>query len=264
MEQTSGSVQARSIDNRKVRPFQPSSLQRKRHRLSDKQLKLAISTAIIDGMDESEVVDKLWREHPVKIRHFYQAIKFNRGYAGYIQPVERKTTSVEDTNPLTREKTGMTITELATKVKLKVVTVVALLEHHDLLELVPYGLEQKRRLVTETAFNAHLGHNIYPNRIGRLEGRNRSSPFPVFYSDRLQDILWMFDLGGISEGVGKEVGKKAKLQWLLKYHSYLPDDELASLSGYSRMGVFKVRCRNHLSQTEVETSEKVYVQGHVL
>lgn len=258
METLSGSVQSRSIDTatRKIRPFIPSTIQRKHHRLSDSQLKLAIGTAIVDGMTEDEVIDRLWREHPIKVKHFYQTIKLNRGYSGYMEPFERKRSYAAPTKVLTRNKVGLTLSELALKLKLKAATVVALLEHHGLLELVPYGLEQSRRLVTENAYTAHLGHNILPSRIARLEGHSKSSVFPVFYEDRLQDLLWLFDLDGIYERMGKEDGKKGKLRWLLMRHSYLPDDEIATLSGYTRRGVIKARRRSNLGTTEVEASRK--------
>jgi hypothetical protein len=122
------------------------------------------------------------------------------------------------------------------------------MEHHGILELVQFGLDQKRRLVTDTTFHAELGHNVYSTKhIGKLEGHAKSSPFPVFYEDRLQDLLWMLDYPGIRKEALKIQSKKGKLSWLLSEHPYLPDTEIATLAGYSAYGVSKARLSRSIS-----------------
>jgi hypothetical protein len=79
--------------------------------------------------------------------------------------------------------------------------------------LVPYGSRQSRRLVTETAFHAEVGHNVTPeNRIGHLEGYAKAATFPVFYEDRLADILWCLDYEGVKAGAAAQPTKRTRRQ----------------------------------------------------
>ncbi len=57
-----------------------------------------------------------------------------------------------------------------------------------------------------------------------------------------EEILWCLDYNeGIKGTVEKIEGKKAKLGWLMDHHPYLPDQEIAELSGYTKRGVIKAR-----------------------
>jgi hypothetical protein len=122
-------------------------------------------------------------------------------------------------------------------------TLAALMEHHGYLELVPYGGTQKRRLVTDRAFHAGLGHNADGShrRIARLEGMGRAVVFAIFYPERVPDILWSLDHAGITARAAAIEGKRERMRWLLHHHGYLPDAELAKLSGYTERGVRKAR-----------------------
>ena len=141
-------------------------------------------------------------------------------------------------------KIGLTLNAIAKRKRIKVATLTSLLEHHGLLELVQFGLDQKRRLVTEQTCSSGFGHNVNPvNRIGHLEGHGKAAIFPVFYEDRVGEIMWMLDMSGIRRNVMKVDGKKSKLSWLLQNHPYLPDAEIASLSGYRRQAIGVARKR---------------------
>jgi len=191
-----------------------------------------------------DLIEKLWREDPDEIRSFYHLIADNRISDGWLTSYHRKRENRKKAKLLTRNRVGLTLNAIAKRTGIAKPTLVSLMEHHGFLHLVQFGLEQKRRLVTEDAFNAHLGHNVNPaNRIGHLEGQGKAANFPVFYEDKLPDVLWVLDFDGIREKVSRWADKKGKLAWLLSEHSYLPDTELASLSGYSVKGVFKARTK---------------------
>jgi hypothetical protein len=141
-----------------------------------------------------------------------------------------------------RKKIGLTLNAIAKRKRIKLATLTSVLEHHGLIELTQYGLDQKRRMVTKQACDAGFGHNVDPvNRIGHLEGHGKAAPSPVLYPERLGDIMWMLDLAGIRRKVMNVDGKRSKLSWLLQNHPYLPDTEIASLSGYRRRAVINTR-----------------------
>jgi hypothetical protein len=207
-----------------------------------KTLRLAIATAIVDGHDVEYLQDRLFREDPEEVRKAYEEIRENRldidgARIGRKAPNDRLKAPV-----LVRDKNGKRIAEIADDLQMNKATLVSLLEHHGYLELRPCGGQQSRYLVSDTAFHAELGHNVTPsNRIGHLEGFNRSAMFPVFYEDALEKILWTLDYQGIKDAVETLRTKKEKLRHLLENYGYLPDDERADMAGYSRVGVFKAR-----------------------
>lgn len=59
----------------------------------------------------------------------------------------------------------------------------------------------------------------------------------MFHADRLEDVLWTLDLKRIAEHCARLVDKRRRLDWLLRWHHYLPNDELARLSGMSLRSV---------------------------
>jgi hypothetical protein len=142
-----------------------------------------------------------------------------------------------------RRKQGLTLQDIAAMAGLQRETLATLMEHHGYLELVPYGGTQRRRLVTKRAFDAGLGHNVDGSRcrIARLEGMSRAAVFPIFYPKKVPDILWSLDHAGMTARAAAIEGKRDRMRWLLNHHGYLPDAELAKLSGYSERGVRKAR-----------------------
>ncbi len=141
-------------------------------------------------------------------------------------------------------KVGMTVKDIASLHSIRSSTLVALLEHHGFLELAPYGGRQNRRLVTDAAFRGEFGHNVIPeNRIGHLEGFNRSCVFPVFYPERIDRILWCLDLDGIKNEAEAQGTKRKRMAWLLENHPYLPNEEIADIARCSVSGVKQGRKR---------------------
>ncbi|MGF7172762.1 hypothetical protein [Azospirillum doebereinerae] len=201
-----------------------------------------MATAIVDRMKLERIIDTLFREDREEVEEFYHDIKYQRSYmdpsSSYGALKERFKRRIS------RNRVGMTLREISEYKSMRRSTLVSLLVSHGFLELVPYGGTQNRMMVTDEAFDGEFGHNVSPdNRIGHLEGFNRSCVFPVFYPEKLTDILWCLDYEGIKTEVLRQSGKKAKLSWLLKHHPYLPNEELAELAGYSLSGIEKIRFR---------------------
>lgn len=188
-------------------------------------------------------MEKLWREDSEVVRSTYHSIADCRVSGNWLTSYHRTREKKRGkAKLLTRRKFGLTLNSIAIRSGIAKPTLASLMEHHGLLSLTQFGLDQKRRLVTEKAYRAHLGHNVNPaNRIGHLEGQGKAANFPVFYEDRLDDILWVLDYSGIQEAVSKQPTKKAKLAYLLGQHPYLPDGEVAALAGYSRRAVITAR-----------------------
>lgn len=214
-------------------------------KLPNWQLKLAIATAIVDKIKLEDLVSRLWREDPDEVRSVYQAIRDNmfsercHMNSHYRRRENRRKRKLE-----TRHREGVPLREIAKRHGIDYATFVSLLEHHGIVELVQFGLDQKRRRITHAAFKAKLGHNVNSTcHIGHLEGYAKSSPFIVLYEERLADILWMLDYPGIVQGIHERSTKKLKLKWLLETHPYLPDAEIAKLAGYARYRVSVARKR---------------------
>ena len=224
--------------------------------LPEAHLRLAIATAIVEKMGLEELEAKLFREDPERVRSIYDQVVSSRTWGTYSLSQFHKRVEAAKKKPLpSRKKIGLRLPDVSKRTRIPLAALVSLLEHHGYLELVPFGLEQKRRLITETAFKAGVGHNVSPdNRIGHLEGFNKASVFPVLYEDTLSDVIWTLDYEGIKKAVRKLSKKKDKLSWLLSHHGYLPDTEIASLSGYSSRGISKAKQRQGLSSMVLITS----------
>ena len=237
------------------------------------QLRLVIADAVVGGIKEpfqprrpitlDEMIAKLWRENPETVRRLFHEIADKRAAVDpYRLRLSKKSDNRGETTSLngpqrrprrprrprlTRNKRGLTLSEIARQTHMDPPTLTALLEHHGFLELVPYGWK-RRRLVTDTAFHAGVGHNVVPkNRIGHLEGYGKAMAFPVFYRDRLEEILWSLDFQGIAKVVEGLRSKRKRLAWLLDNHGYLPNREIATLAGCSEIGVKKARARAKVS-----------------
>ena len=214
--------------------------------LPDASLRLAIADAVVGKVNADTLVEKLFREDPELVLALYHEVAANRArtdesLSGHARRSERR-----KRRPLpSRNRMGMTLATIAQQSGIAVATLTALLEHHGFLELVPFGGLQKRRLVTDEAFRAELGHNVTPaNRIGHLEGFNRAAVFPVFYSEKLADILWCLDFKSIKGAVAALPDKRQRLAWLLEHHGYLPDAEIAHIAGNHRRTVIRARRRD--------------------
>ncbi len=196
----------------------------------------------MDKIKVEDLIPKLWREDPEEVTSLYCSIADNRTSDVWLNSYQRKRENRKKAKLLTRKKYGLTLNAISERIGIAKPTLVSLMEHHGLLSLEQFGLNQKRRLVTVAAYTAHLGHNVNPaNRIGHLEGQGKAANFPVFYEERLPDILWMLDFDGIKEALTKQPTKKAKLAYLLGHHPYLPDGEIGVLTGYSRRAVINAR-----------------------
>ncbi|GBR47306.1 hypothetical protein GRO01_21800 [Gluconobacter roseus NBRC 3990] len=117
-----------------------------------------------------------------------------------------------------------------------------LLQENCWLKRAPFGREQSRWFVTDTAVEGGYGQTVDPSNIHSLKisGGKKSFPFPVFYEDKVRDVIWTLGWDIILNTVSALKDKKARLAWLLTHHSYLPNKTLADLSG---MGIATVERR---------------------
>lgn len=157
---------------------------------------------------------------------------------------------------LYRRRPNMTLPEMAESAGVDRETLAACLVHHGYLELVPYGGTQNRRLVTDQAFAAGLGHNVDAGRlrIAHVEGRNRAATFPVFYKDEVASFLWTLDLAGIRDRAATIPGKQARLRWVMDHHGYLPNATVATFAGCTSRAVEKARARAEAAESSVASS----------
>lgn len=226
------------------------------YRLPPRALKLAVGFKLLDLASRKGCISPLDallaalpREDPEDVTQAYNAITtggwLDRGPDDGRHGLRAERLR-ELRQPLSRSnRHGLTVRDLAHRAGVDRHTMACALEHHGYLELVPYGGTQRRRLVSPTAEDAGYGHNVDAERkrIGCLEGYNRACPFPVFYEDRVDDILWSLDLEGIRETAAEMTSKRRRLAWLLEAHGYLPDAYIAVLAGCSLRGVKAARSR---------------------
>ena len=101
-------------------------------------------------------------------------------------------------------------------------------------------------------FYAEYGHNVIPGKgSGVFQGDKSTIIFPVFYEEVLDNIWWCLDYAGITEAVPNIDNKKWRLNYLLSDHGYLPNTEIALLSGYTVNGVSVARLRRQGEQREM-------------
>lgn len=193
------------------------------------------------------IQDRLWREEPATVATAYDAVILG-SVDGMLQPksathglLASRMRSLRRPMPR-RDKRGWTLDAIARNAGMDREVLARLMEHHGYLELAYCGGVQRRRLVTDAAYRADLGHNVDPTtRSRRLDGIGRAVPFPVFYPDRVHCILWTLEWPGIQAKAGAISSKRERMRWLLREHAYLPDHALAELGGYSLRGVKKAR-----------------------
>ena len=224
------------------------------HRLPVENLRLAIIDVITAPDPEKRTLPsalaQLWREDPEQVTAIYDDLvttQFEDAWAdGSGRHGLRAERMEELRRPLSaRKRQGMTLQEVAEQVGLRVETLARLLEHHGYLETSPFGGRQNRRLISAKAYAAKHGHNVDPTHMRsiRLDGAHRTAPFPVFYAEHVPSILWSLGWDLIQRDVAARPTKKARLEFLLVDHAYLPDAEIAALSGYSREGITRARGR---------------------
>jgi hypothetical protein len=212
-------------------------------------LKLAVVDCILANQSSDQTCDRLWREQPATVERLHRKISEDRldlsdgasRHGLHHDRVRRLHRPLPQ-----RQRRGMTVSQMADAAVVSQATMAALLEHHGYLELVPYGRDQRRRLVTDQAFKAGLGHNVdaAQSRIGKLEGMAKAAVFPVFYPECVPNILWTLNIDGIKAMVKALPSKRSRLSYLLRRHGYLPDTEIAALAGCTPEGVRKRRLRS--------------------
>jgi|GEM_PF-4248594 len=229
-------------------------------------LVLAVEQCIHEGRNLPDTQEALWRENPDHVQAIYDTLRLG------------KLCEPESVNPQTllasrmrrlrrplpsRRKHGLTLTEIAARTGISRETLASLMEHHGYLEMVPYGGSQRRRLVTDEAFHAGLGHNVDASEVRlSIEGKNRTSVFPVFYEDQLPNILWTFDLDRIYAAAQAQRSKKAALHWLLDHHAYLPNAEIARISGANERTVRRARAAREQAPSGGDLRPTITCNGH--
>jgi hypothetical protein len=220
------------------------------YRLPAKALRFAVLNCILDRMDHEAVTAALWREDAAEVGAIYADVLRARDDCLGPEPEGRHGLLAERMwelrQPLlSRPKQGLTITELAKHAGFDRETIASGLEHHGFVELVPFGGPNRRRLVTRAAEKAGFGHNPHGGNthVGRLEGFARATPFPVFYHEYVERLLWALDLPGIRDAAAAMPTKRARLRWLLDHHDYLPNQAVADFAECTCRAVEKARSR---------------------
>ena len=226
------------------------------------QLRLAMADCQrhpdFDQRSLPSAMDRLWREDRGDVIAAYDTMIFgsldSRSSEGRLGLHAERMRRLRRPLP-TRDKRGLRLSEIATVGGMSVATLAALMEHHGYLELVPYEGTQRRRLVTDKAFHAGLGHNVDPRlqRSRRLEGAAKAAVFPVFYTEEIETVLWTLDWENIKATASRMAAKKDRMRWALRHHSYLPRETLCALTGYSERGFDKARA-NAIDTSSVEHS----------
>lgn len=151
--------------------------------------------------------------------------------------------------PQAQRKRGMTIGEIAGRDGLwgegpspDKETLYRLLQESCWLERAPFGRDQSRWFVTDKAVEGGYGQTVDPSNTHSfvLSGPKKSFPFPVFYEDKVRDVVWTLSWDVILDHLDTFATKKERLAWLMAQHSYLPNKAIAHLSG---MGIATVERR---------------------
>lgn len=150
--------------------------------------------------------------------------------------------------PQAQRKRGLTIQEIADRDDLwgeepsllpKAIarpdkeTLYRLLQENCWLERAPFGREQSRWFVTDKAVESGYGQTVDPSNTHSyvLSGPKKSFPFPVFYEDKVRDVVWTLGWDVILDHLNTIATKKERLAWLMAHHSYLPAKAISQLSG---------------------------------
>lgn len=211
--------------------------------LSPGTLALAVADCVMRRMDADAACAALPREDPAAVRQKHAAIWARRDDDALRDaPGEARGRDLHQRRAGVlpgRNRHGLTLRDIAEQTGMARATLKAAMIHHGYLEEVPYGGQQRRTLVTLSAFHAGLGHTADPGdtHSPTLGGWGRAAPFPVFYPDRLADIMWTLCLDRIEALCADLPTRQKRLAWLLTYHAYLPNEELRRLSGMSQRSV---------------------------
>lgn len=237
-------------------------------RLSHANLVLAVEQCIHEGRSGPETTAALHRENPEEVQHLFDSIiseKYGPSEPGQLARhglLATKMRALHRPVPY-RLRTGLTLTEMAGKASMARETLCALLEHHGYIETSYFGGQQRRCLVTDQAFQAELGHNVDCSRSRCfLEGQGKVAVFPVFYEDHFNDIMFTLDHPGIVRTAKEQGKRKAKMAWLMANYDFLPDKEIAEISGYSLIAVKKARAELR-RQVENEVAKKPPCSYHL-
>lgn len=191
----------------------------------------------------AEIQDKLWREDAGDVLQTYDRLMLGSADTercqGGVHGLRAERMRELRRPLLRRDRIGKTVAEIAAEAGMPRETMACMLEHHGYLEMVPYGGRQRRRLVSDQAYQAGIGHNVDASlkRIGWLEGAAKAAVFPVFYPEHVPTILWTLDIDGIRQRASSIPDRRARLNWLLSEHAYLPAHEVAILSSYTQRAV---------------------------
>jgi hypothetical protein len=221
--------------------------------LPDHHIRLAVADCHRDpdhsNRTPSAILRRLWREDHSTVTALYDAAivgdaEGGRAEGGTHGLLAKRMRELRRP-PMVRDRRGLTVPAIAAQAGMDRETLACLMEHHGYLELVPYGRNQRRRLVTEAAFNAELGHNALPGtkRSPRFDGINRAVPFPVFYPEVVPSILWTLDWSGVGATMQRINNKRERITSALAAHRHLPNAALATLCGCSVRGIEKARTR---------------------
>lgn len=220
--------------------------------LGPAHLRLAVADCLRETNPERRNLDailkRLWREPKKAVINAYDALLFGSlevqgdGGGRCVGLLATRMRALRRPLPR-RDKPGMGVEDVARALDMDRETLVRLMERHDLLELVPFGGHQRRRLVSDRAFREGLGHNVDPGsaRSPRLDGHARSMVFPVFYADALDMLRERLGWNDIQSAAASIKDKRLRMRWLLTSQADLPDKTLAGLGGYSLRGVKKAR-----------------------
>ncbi|GBQ90832.1 hypothetical protein AA23498_0996 [Acetobacter nitrogenifigens DSM 23921 = NBRC 105050] len=208
----------------------------------------------------SDVQDRLYRDDPAIVAEFYsEAVEAReRILLGRLDHAAQpsgtpKALNVSRKGILKPGKTriGLTVSEIAARPDLWVdqppsdEDLRRLLIHAGWLATRPHGRNQPRTLATEKTIQGGYGHNVDPSSKHsiRLSGASRSFPFPVFYEDRLTEIVASVGWQSIVAACSLPGKQRDRLHWLLTNHGYLPNQTLADLSGAGEATVKRHRAK---------------------
>lgn len=222
-------------------------------RLPRAHLSLAVADLVLRRVNAADAVAALWREDPETVMELHDRLFLSLSLDINGPADGRHGLRAEHLRKLRRplpfrRKHGFTLNEVAERAGVSREVVASAMEHHGYLELVPFGGTQRRRLLTDQAFHAGIGHNVDAAqvRLG-LEGCNRTSAYPVIYPERVADVLWTLDLDGIRATAAGLERKRQRLDWLMHHHAYLPDAFLADLAGCAVRTVERRRAEAEMS-----------------
>ncbi|MBP0465863.1 hypothetical protein J5Y09_18195 [Roseomonas sp. PWR1] len=210
--------------------------------LSPQTLALAVADCVLRGLCPDTACAALPREDPLRVRAMHEAVLASREDV-FVEPLPGRGAKRGKRGGTRRPSgrahaRGLTLSEIEEETGISRSTLKAAMIHQGYLADAYHG-RQRRTLVTEAAERAGLGHNVETTgkHSPRISGFARSAPFPVFFADRLDDVLWTLDLGRIAAHCARLADKRRRLEWLVRWHHYLPNDELKRLSGMSQRSV---------------------------